>query len=79
MCKYYIHFTLIIKKLEIILYRNNNNHAVLAVGYGEEGGVPYWLVKNSWASSFGESGYFKIKRGSGHCGFGHQTNSVPMC
>jgi len=54
---------------------NKNNHAVLVVGYGSN----YWLVKNSWGSGFGESGYFKIKKGSGHCGFGWQVNSVPLC
>jgi len=54
---------------------NNNNHAVLVVGYGPG----YWLVKNSWGSYFGEDGYFKIKSGTGHCGFGWQVNSVPIC
>jgi len=58
---------------------NGNNHAVLVVGYGSENGKDYWLVKNSWGSRFGNDGFFKIKRGVGHCGFGWQMNSVPLC
>jgi len=44
------------------------NHAVLAVGYGTENGTPYYMVKNSWGTSFGISGYFKILRGKNMCG-----------
>ena len=46
------------------------NHAVTVVGYGTEDGVDYWLVKNSWGDSWGESGYIKIQRGVSMCGIG---------
>merc|ERR1711964_176346 len=56
------------------------DHGVLAVGYGTENGTDYWLVKNSWGSSWGDEGYVKLLRGkggSGECGL-LQASSYPV-
>ena len=45
------------------------DHAVLLVGFGTDAtDGDYWIVKNSWAASWGEEGYFRIQRGTGMCG-----------
>jgi len=52
------------------------NHAVLLVGYGTEDDVDFWLVKNSWSSSWGDNGFFKIERGVNMCGISN-CNAIP--
>ncbi|CAL6057024.1 Cathepsin_B [Hexamita inflata] len=44
-------------------------HAVIIVGYGEENGIKYWDARNSWGTSWGEKGYFRISRGNNECDF----------
>ena len=43
-------------------------HAIKIIGFGTLSGTPYWLVQNSWTTTWGDKGYFKIKRGSDECG-----------
>lgn len=43
-------------------------HAIKILGWGVENGTPYWLVANSWNPTWGDKGYFKIKKGNNECG-----------
>jgi len=50
----------------------NLDHAVEIVGYGEENGKKYWIVRNSWSTSWGQDGYVLIERSE-------STNDIGIC
>jgi len=59
------------------------DHALLVVGFGQEvseiwGTTLFWIIKNSWSSTWGESGYFRIVRGKGACGLNTAVSTVVM-
>lgn len=51
-------------------------HIVSIVGWGEEHGKKYWIIRNSFGSYWGEEGFFRIVMGKnallleeGHCSY----------
>lgn len=46
----------------------NVDHAVTIVGYGEDHGMKYWKIKNSWSRDWGEGGYMRLCRECGRNG-----------
>ncbi|XP_072899131.1 cathepsin O-like isoform X2 [Hemitrygon akajei] len=44
------------------------NHAVVITGYDKTGDIPYWIIRNSWGTSWGINGYVYVKMGKNVCG-----------
>ena len=51
------------------------DHSVVVVGYNLNAPVPFWVIKNSWGTSWGEKGFMRmaLTLGDGTCGI----NTVP--
>jgi len=54
------------------------DHAVLAVGYGVLKGEPYWLIKNSWSTYWGNDGYALMSQTDNNCGVATSATYVIM-
>lgn len=63
-------------------------HAALGMGYGEDGGTKYWLLRNSWGPKWGEGGFLRMfrhdgdmnsKGNEGYCGMDNKPQEGVGC
>jgi len=44
------------------------DHCVMAVGFNSTAPTPYWIVRNSWSTTWGEQGYIYLEMAENTCG-----------
>lgn len=54
------------------------NHCLQAAGYGTEGGVDYWLLRNQWGENWGEAGYVRVAMGKDLCQLASDSMIYPV-
>merc|ERR1712178_24659 len=47
---------------------DSQDHCVMAVGFNSTAPTPYWIVRNSWATTWGEQGYIYLEMAKNTCG-----------
>jgi hypothetical protein len=54
------------------------DHCVQLVGYNAGASSPYWLVRNSWATNWGERGYILLEYPANTCGVADEATFVTL-
>jgi len=54
------------------------DHCVHLTGYNTTAETPYWIVKNSWATNWGENGYIYLEYGKNTCALADEATFVTL-
>jgi len=57
---------------------NQLDHCVQLVGYNSTASMPYWIVRNSWAESWGIDGYIWLQMNYATCGIGYEVTTAVL-
>jgi len=57
---------------------NSMDHAVQLVGFNATSSTPYWIVRNSWSTDWGESGYIYLSYPGNTCGIANSATYVSI-
>lgn len=66
------------KPSKILCNPQKLDHGVAIVGFGVDSGTKYWIIRNSWGTTWGEKGYYRIIRGTGACGLNTMVTTAQM-
>jgi hypothetical protein len=54
------------------------DHCVQLTGYNAEADEPYWIVRNSWATDWGENGFIYLQYPQNTCGLANEATYVDL-
>jgi len=52
------------------------DHCVQIEGYDTSAATPYWNVRNSWGTAWGEKGYIRLQYGQNTCGMAEEATTA---
>jgi len=55
---------------------NTLDHCVQLVGYDMTQSIPFWIIRNSWGTDWGENGYIRLQYGQDACGCADEATSA---
>jgi hypothetical protein len=54
------------------------DHCVQVVGFDATSDEPYWLLRNSWSTAWGEDGFIRLAFGANTCGLADEATVAKL-